>query len=93
MSFITGNRTVKCFKCKSTINIISHHVSYDPEIIKPCCRSCHQTIHAKKQKITAEEMRTSVNASNQKTARRLAPIDFNINEVRGQINNLLNAVI
>lgn len=93
MSFNTGNRTVKCYKCKSTINIISHHVSYDPEITKPCCRSCHQTIHAKKQKITAEEMIISINASNQKKAKRLSPIDFNINEVREQINNLLNAVV
>jgi len=93
MSFNSGNRTVKCYKCKSTINIISHHVSYNPEIIKPCCRSCHQTIHAKKQKITPEEMIVSINASNQKTAKRLSTIDFNINEVRGQINDLLNAVV
>ena len=35
----------KCFKCGSDRFVIKHHISYNPEKIVDCCRSCHQTIH------------------------------------------------
>jgi len=36
---------LKCEKCGSTINLDYHHDSYDPEIVRVLCRSCHRKIH------------------------------------------------
>lgn len=33
------------FKRMITIKLINHHISYDPEVIVLCCRSCHNKIH------------------------------------------------
>ncbi len=45
------NTEIKCFKCGSTTGtIIKHHISYDPEIIVDCCRSCHKKIHYRARK-------------------------------------------
>ena len=37
----------KCNECGDDVNLIDHHVSYDPEIIKVLCRSCHIKFHKK----------------------------------------------
>lgn len=41
--------TPKCFKCSKPYNIM-HHISYIPEITKPCCHECHNEIHRRVRK-------------------------------------------
>lgn len=36
---------MKCFKCGKEKETINHHISYNPEKIVDCCRSCHKKIH------------------------------------------------
>ncbi len=36
---------MSCTICGNTKNLVSHHKSYDPEIIEVLCKSCHKTVH------------------------------------------------
>jgi hypothetical protein len=36
---------MSCVICGSTENLVSHHISYEPEIIETLCKSCHREIH------------------------------------------------
>lgn len=36
-----------CKECGVTENLCNHHVSYEPEITKVLCRSCHMKEHQK----------------------------------------------
>ena len=53
----------KCNYCGSAERIIKHHTSYHPEIIVPCCLSCHREMHHQLPKITKAERRISVNSA------------------------------
>lgn len=88
MSSNSSNRTPKCFKCKKVKRVLDHHTSYFPEKKKPCCYSCHQKIHAKIDKISISQMQVSKQASRDKLQKRLKPIDFDINEIRVDVNRL-----
>ena len=35
----------KCSICGKEKNLLTHHLSYDPEVITKMCQACHLTIH------------------------------------------------
>lgn len=45
----------KCASCGSTENVLTHHLSYEPEITVPLCRSCHGEVHFSKKPAKAYE--------------------------------------
>ena len=38
---------VTCTECGSIINLVYHHISYDPEQLVVLCKSCHKKEHHK----------------------------------------------
>ena len=67
------NENVKCFKCGSDRFVIKHHISYNPEVVVDCCKSCHRTIHHRVRKEGAckysikEVERMSMKSSNKRS--------------------------
>lgn len=41
----TPEEKVKCAICGTSESLIYHHNSYEPEIIRVLCRSCHSKVH------------------------------------------------
>jgi len=51
----------QCKKCKSTVKIAGHHVTYIPEKVEPLCSKCHAKITALN---TAAAIVTGINKDN-----------------------------
>jgi hypothetical protein len=86
-----------CIYCRTTEKIIKHHLSYNPEIIVPCCLSCHREMHHQLPKISTTDRRISVNSAvrrrySQIKARRIienAELLVVDDDLRAKINSLL----
>ena len=93
MQQLEERNTIKqCFKCGTTKGtIVIHHITYIPERIVFCCKSCHQTLHKKirrenKCHLSIEEIEklsvlSSTKRYNKESYQRLhftEPIDTNI---------------